>query len=208
MRFLSALKLGSLVAAVCLGAASAGMVGCDGGHDHFHGGGPGGFAGGPPSGTPDQVTIDTGATLNATAGTGVGVFVQYATGGHWTVFTSCDTNTPTNPDHVACNFDVIVTGLTRDVTLSNPEGQNLSPGDIVEIQQDGSLHLGTTTSTGLDGFTFDAPQGAGIELAIYLDGSAYDSQGNPNARFIYWIGKGVLHDGSPTNPVDITPSAM
>src|SRR5258707_778191 len=43
----------------------------------------------PPSqldSNPQQVVIDTDQTVNSQPGQGVGLFVEYATGGHWHVY--------------------------------------------------------------------------------------------------------------------------
>ncbi len=140
---------------------------------------------------PDTVAIDTGATLSTTPGTGVGVFVEYAAGGHWTVTTACDTSTSDQ----ACGFDIFVAGADANTILSNPAGATLAGDDGVDIQTDGSFHLATNTSTALEGMTFDATPGATVELEMYLDGV-------PQPRFVYWIGGKVLHTGAPTDPAD------
>jgi hypothetical protein len=187
MRVFSSLMLGSLL------ALSGLILGCEDDRHHSD------TDGSPDQGlsaTPQKATIDTGTTLTAKGGDGVGVFVQYATGGHWTLTTACDTNT----SGYDCGFDLFVSGLTRDTALSHAEGQSVEPGDFLEVLQDGTLHYQTYTSTGLDGFTFDAPAGAAVELEMYLDGVA-------QPRFVYWYGDKVLHTGAPTDPIDFAPSA-
>lgn len=206
MRHLLPVKARTLLSvALCAAAFSAvnAVVGCDGeggGYHHHHDDGMGGGATTPPdqtiTSTPDKVAIDTGATITATAGSGVGVFVEYATGGHWTVSTACDTNT----SGYSCDFDLFISGVAADTKLTNPSGKDLTGLDVIEIQADGTLHLYANTSTGLDGITFDAPPGAGVEVEMYLDTL-------PQPRFVYWIGDKVLHTGAPTDPIDLTPSA-
>ena len=192
MRLVSFVQMGFLVGvAASLGVA---MTGCGGGGD-------GGYeeAQPPPpqlSATPQQVGIDTGATIDATPANGVGVFVQYATGGQWTIQTACDTDS----SGYACGFDIFVGGVATTTTLSNPVGQDLSGRDGIEVQSDGSLHFSALTSTSLEGFTFGATPGAAIELEMFLDGE-------PQPAFIYWIGDKILHTGAPTDPIDFTPSA-
>jgi hypothetical protein len=203
MRVLSSPKVRSLLSVVaCAGGLSlaCAAVGCDGdgwGHHHHD---MTGVPATPPdetlTTTPDKVAIDTGATITATPGTGVGVFVEYATGGHWTITTACDTNT----SGVSCDFDLFIAGVDPSTKLTNPSGKDLAGLDEVSIQGDGTLHLYTNTSTALDGITFDAPAGAAIQLEMYLDAQ-------PQPRFVYWIGDKVLHTGAPTDPIDLTPSA-
>jgi hypothetical protein len=193
MRLSSSMKLGSFL--LCVVAALAGVaMGC--GEDRS-----GDFTGGPPpeqalSPNPQKVAIDTGATLSSKGGDGVGVFVQYASGGHWTLTTACDTNTSGQP----CGFDLFVAGIDASTILSNPTGTTLEAGDVIEVLPDGSIHLQTVTSTGLDGITLDTTAGATLDLVMYLDGL-------PQPQFIYWIGDKVLHTGAPTDPINLAPSA-
>jgi hypothetical protein len=203
MRFsLDSVKLGALRVLPVVVALAAAGTGCF----FFEGSGSDGSnnTAPPPDNTvpdqPAQISIDADATLAAPPGDGVGVFVQYATGGHWTITTSCDVNTDTNPDHVPCEFDVFATLLSPGTAISNWQGQALQGKDALEIQSDGTVHLITETGAGLDGMKFDTDPGAQIELDVWLDG-----QEAP--RFIYWISDGVLHTGAPTDPVDIQAPA-
>ena len=199
MRVFSSVMLRWLLPIV---AAVAGLTGgCGDGHGHPYGGSGGGDGSQPPpdqtlTANPQKVAIDTGATLTSPGGGGVGVFVQYASGGHWTFTTACDTTT----SGVSCGFDLFLSGVDPATVLSNPKGQALEATDNIEILADGSLHFQAITSTGLDGLTFDATPGADIQLEMYLDTQ-------PQPRFVYWIGDKVLHTGAPTDPVDLAPSA-
>jgi len=213
MRFSSLVQLGSLplVALLAgLGAVSISAVGCDfsDGHDGDYNGPQQGLQ--QPSADPEQVAIDTGATLKASPGGGVGVFVEYTAGGHWQIVTQCDTAT----SGLSCGFDVFVIGAPAaasasgaastdagtTTTLSNPQGQDLAGFDQVSMASDGSLHLSTETGGTNGGLTFDATAGAAIELEMYLDG-------NIQPDFIYWMGDKVLHTGAPTDPIDFAPTA-
>jgi hypothetical protein len=198
MRLPSFTKLGSLLPVLGLLAlsASAMIVSCadpdDGDRDWNA----------PPPGTtdhPDQAAIQTGATLDAMPGAGVGVFVEYATGGHWTVTTACDTNTSDLP----CGFDVFVSGVDPKTALSNIQQQDAAGSDDVGVEQSsGTIHLFANTTTNLDGVTFDATPGATLEVEMYLDDQA-------QPRFVYWIGADkVLHTGAPTDPIDFAPTVM
>lgn len=151
-----------------------------------------------PSADPVTVTIDADATLDAKPGDGVGVFVEYATGGHWNVFTTCDYNTAANPG-VPCGFDIFATALDSVDGINNPKGQDLSGKDAIAIEPGGTVHLYTENAVSLGGMTFDTAPGATVELEVYLDGSA-------DPHYIYWVGKDVLHQGAPTDPIDLQPS--
>ncbi len=205
MRIFSSVKLRSFLPLTIAAAALAGLAGCnDDGRDHHW------DDSGPPADetitdNPKTAAIDTGATLSSPAGSGVGVFVQYTTGGHWTFTSACDTNTSGDP----CGFDLFVAGVDPATTLSSPSvlpstgtnGQgSLQPGDGIRVLPDGTLHFQTITSTSLDGFTLDATPGATLQLEMYLDTI-------PQPRFVYWIGGKVLHAGAPTDPINFSTSA-
>jgi hypothetical protein len=142
-----------------------------------------------------KVTIDTGSTLEATAGDGVGVFVEYAGEGRWHVWTACDTNS----SHADCGFDVFAS-VPSGGAITNPTGENLEGEDNVRVESDGAVHLAAATSTEFDGMTFETDPGSTVELEVFLDGEA-------QPHFVYWVGDGVLHNGAPTNPVDFAPNA-
>jgi hypothetical protein len=184
-RFASLLALASVALA----------TGCS---DHRHDGGDYG-GGGPGNGlstAPETAPIDTGATIEPHPGDGVGAFVTYAAGGHWTLSTACDTNT----SQLSCAFDLYVRPVDESATLSNPKGQGLTGPDAVDLSSDGSFHLFAATSTDTPGLTFDATPGSAVQLEMYLDGA-------PQPRFVYWVGKGILHTGAPTDPMNLAPSA-
>ncbi len=194
-RLSSSLKLGSLL--VVLGCVCAAATSCDGEDD--------GAVHVQPTETtaaPAQLSIDTGATVTVSPGQGVGVFVEYASGGRWTIHTSCDTL----ESKYACGFDLFVSGVSTSTVLSDVQGTSLSDADELDVGRDGTVHLSTQTSTNLDGVTFSAPPGAVIRLEMYLDGAMVDSNGDPQSRFVYWIGDGVLRTGAPTDPVELSPT--
>jgi len=55
------------------------------------------------------------------------------------------------------------------------------------------------TDSGTDGATIETTPGAILRVDLLLDGKA-------EPRFIYWFGDGVLHQGAPTNPIDLEPN--
>jgi hypothetical protein len=149
-----------------------------------------------PADTPLQVAIDPDKALESPAGEGVGVFVEYTAGGHWHVWTACDTNS----SNEVCAFDVFVK-VTDGTKITNAQPENLESGDSVQQLDDGSLQLSAQTSTEFDGMTFDTDPGAIIELDALVDGAR-------DPRLIDWFGGGVLHNqGAPTDPIDFKPSA-
>jgi hypothetical protein len=150
----------------------------------------------PKADTPQQVIIDADETMTTSPGDGVGLFIEYATGGHWHIYTACDTNDSGYP----CAFDVIVSGVDPATEILNVKPENLTgEKDVIQLEGTRAVHLYTETSDGLNGMTFDAAPGAMLEVDTYLDDA-------PGEHFVYWIGGGVLHAGAPTNPLDLQPS--
>jgi hypothetical protein len=152
--------------------------------------------------TPTQSTIDTDALIDIDAGVGIGVFIVYASGGHYHLRTSCDTTT----SHLSCHWDVI---LTPEVgkTITNVAPENLTGSDSVQVYapsltpagQSPSYQLLAETSTEIDGVTFDIEPGSAVTVDAFLD----DTCALP---FFFWVGDGALHQGSPSNPLTVTPT--
>lgn len=143
-----------------------------------------------------QSVIDTGATLGGIEpGKGVGVFVEYAQGGEWTVTTTCDTEVSDLP----CTFDIIVSTDTSEQLLSFSEDQ-LESGDYLDWEASNAVRMVNDNSYGVDAFRVQTEPGVTLRVDVYLDGA-------PELRYTYWVGDGGLHRGAPTNPIDLTPSA-
>lgn len=148
-----------------------------------------------------QSTIDTDRMIDIDAGQGAGLFIEYATGGHYHLRTACDTAR----SNTSCHWDIIIdpqAGKTiSNATLENPSGaDNLStypsPSDNSVLS---SYHFVTETTNELDGMTFDIDPGSAITVDAVLD-----DQCAP--QFLFWIGDGALHTGAPSNPLTVTPS--
>jgi hypothetical protein len=157
----------------------------------------------PPPAVPntpgvENAPIDTDAGLDTQPGEGAGVFVEYAAGGKWHVFTSCDTI----KSGFSCRWDIVVTPVGSGAKLTNLTGEDLEAGagDEVSLTTDGSAWLLASTDTGLDGFFFDTNPGATVRLDVVLDQ-------RPEARYVYWVGGGGVQRGAPSNPLDLTPTA-
>lgn len=145
--------------------------------------------------TPAESVIDVDRQIEVDAGQGAGMFVEYSSGGHWQVRTSCDT-LRTN---TTCAWDIIVTPQDGSL-LSNVTPTELEPADSLTAYDATSYQLRTNTSTDLDGFSFDSDPGAAVRIDALLDETCA-------TQFFYWVGDGALHSGSPTNPIDLVPSA-
>ncbi|WP_437985649.1 hypothetical protein [Sorangium sp. So ce117] len=148
-----------------------------------------------PAGDPRLVAIDTGAVLSSPPGEGIGIFLEYAPGGTWKLWTTCDTNT----SKVICSFDLYVSVDTSS-QLFDIAGIELETKDSTRLVSDGVAHLHAETGSDIDAMEFTTTQGAIIRLEAYVDGVL-------QPRFVYWFGNGVLHQGAPSNPLDFKPTA-
>jgi hypothetical protein len=182
--------------------------------DSSQSGGGGGYAGGGSSGTgsssggttggtvqPMLVDVDPNQTMNATPGDGVGVFVQYKTGGHWTVWWTCDTNKTGQP----CSFDNGVS--VSKGTITNVA--SMTPGIAatgVTQNAPGAIAAQTNTSTGADGITFDTPLTAGQVPVITVDAKV---NGQENGGWLFFVQDGKINGGTNdtlTDPLMFEPT--
>lgn len=148
-----------------------------------------------PDTQPELLSIDTDRIVDAAPGEGVGVFVEYATGGLWRVWTSCDTNYSGQ----ACQFDVCVSIVDGESDVRLAEGEELEGEDRIELFSDGWTCISAETDADYDGLIFDTDPGEVVRFEVQLDGVL-------ESRYVYWVGDDVLHAGAPTNPVDFVPS--
>jgi hypothetical protein len=183
----------SVAAFVAAGSLSGCIIHED---DDDDDGGPGRWETEQPEGPViELVSIDTDQTLDAIPGEGVGLFVEYAAGGEWHLWTTCDTNY----SNVACKFDAFVTVDKSSEIISVEEG-DLEGYDVVEVLESGEVHFHGETASDVDNMVVTTTPGAILRLEMSLDGIA-------NERYVYWIGNGgVLHEGAPSNPVNFQPS--
>lgn len=143
----------------------------------------------PPPGEIFTVGIDEGAELEADAGRGVGIYVEYQGTGRFRVWTTCDTEL----SGYACSFDLFAIGEG----MGRGFGEDLEGND--ELVPNGEeLYAYLETDYDTDGFEFTIADGAPMRLEVYLDG-------NSEPRFVYWVSAGVLQRGAPSNPVDFQP---
>ena len=164
-------------------------------------------SGGPPpvaasggsSGTtsPLLVDVDTNRTMIAQPGDGVGVFTEYAAGGHWHVFWTCDTNR-TNFD---CRFNV---GISTDSPITNASGVSLDTTDQLALGQmaTGKLSADAQTAATIKGLTFDTAPGAAITLDAQVDGQR-------DGAFLFFVQDGQVNGGyagTLTDPLMLEPS--
>ncbi len=149
----------------------------------------------PPAKEIMLVPIDTDKTLESPPGEGVGLFVEYATGGTWRLWTTCDTNY----SNVGCKFDVVAS-VDAASKIDVVQGSDLEGYDEAKPLDDGSATFHAETASDIDVMTLFTTEGSVLRVELLVDGS-------DAGRFIYWVGEGVLHEGSPTNPVDFQPTS-
>ena len=144
--------------------------------------------------------IDADATMsNLTPGEGVGMFIEYATGGLWTVRFTCDT-TKTG---ITCPWSIDAQTLDQsaiagiDVTQLDPN----NPGeDLVDHPSPELLKYDGITTTEVDQFSFQVGAGLPVGFDIWLQ---YEP--TPN-RFVFWIGDGGLNRGVSSQSFDLYPT--
>ena len=157
------------------------------------GGGSAGTGGSTtPSAQPMLVVVDADKTMNAAPGDGVGVFVEYATGGHWHLWWTCDT-TKTGQ---SCAFDVsahVESGALSNVQFGNaPDGTN-GGSDV---------HATSTLTNDMSTVDFDTDPGATITVTATVGGLT-------DPAFFFFVQNGQVnggYDGHLTNPLRFQPN--
>lgn len=150
---------------------------------------------------PMLVDVDPNQTMNATAGDGVGVFVEYKTGGHWNVWWTCDTNKTGE----SCAFDNVVS--VSKGTIANVG--SMTPGVAamgVTQNAPGTIEAQTNTSTSIDGVTFDTPLTGNDVPVITLDAKV---NGQENPAWLFFVQEGQINGGTHdvlTDPLMFEPS--
>jgi hypothetical protein len=148
----------------------------------------------PPGATqPMVVVVDTGKTLAATPGDGVGLFVEYSAGGTWHVWWSCDTNRSGQ----SCPFAVTIDAASP---VSNVVGENLTPDKIAQPSAT-RLQTSSTVSYDLAGLRFQAVAGERITVTASMGGLQ-------SGEFLFFVQDGQInggYTGTLTNPLTFEP---
>jgi hypothetical protein len=173
-------------ACVIESSSSSGSYRSGSGDSTSGGSGTGGTTIGP---SPVLVEVDTNAKLQADPGDGVGVFVEYATGGKWHVFWSCDTNQTSR----TCDYQVRVRPTQNKLTdVVDDSGAAIATvgGEIAMRREIGAQN---------DGVKFVADPGSVITLEVTLDGQSKDV-------LFFFVQNGKLnggYEGNLTNPIKL-----
>lgn len=198
---LRSLALSSFVLALTAGASGAATTGCFfvDGHDHhddWNDDDPDVVEPTDPSTPADSivdVSIQPDRVLEATPGEGVGIFVEYMSGGKWRIWTTCDTFSSKQ----VCAFDIFA-ATTRAEHLRAYASENLEGFDEVKDLGDGMVQLVADTDSDTDALILELEEYQPLELEVYIDGQSAQP-------FVYWVSDDVIHAGAPDNPVRFTP---
>ncbi len=154
---------------------------------------PGGADAGPgPSVTPLLVKVDANVTMTANPGDGVGVFNEYASGGHWHVWWTCDTNKTGQP----CDFDVKLSVASGAIT--NVRADQLLASDTLSTGTT-PLEVQTSTTNGVAGVFFDTLPGAVVTLDAAVGGLR-------DGSFLFFVQDGKVNGGyagTVTDPLEL-----
>lgn len=151
-------------------------------------------------------TVDANAELVAPiAGEETAVYIEHlqdpsTAEWYWRVTASCDTTISGEP----CWWDVYATPPVDDAD-AEVVGMDTESDDTVGWYENGyTAMLLSDTDYDLDGFALYTDPGATVEFEVYLDWEIY---GDPSLgqRYVYWIGDGAVHAGSPSPILDLTP---
>jgi hypothetical protein len=169
--------------------------------------GPGGTDAGapsttlPPSPAPLLVVVDTNQVMNADPGQGVGVFTEYASGGKWHIWWTCDTTISGLP------CDVVMSATTTAGTITNVDGAALQGGTFT-TPTPSRVEASITTTTQVNGLTFMTNPGALITLEATI-GGLKEGPG-ANRSFFFFVQDGKInggYTGALTNPLQLQGNA-
>jgi hypothetical protein len=117
--------------------------------------------------------------MNAQPGDGVGIFTEYAAGGHWHVWWTCDTNKTS----ASCPMDVVVTVASGAIATTKPDASTTT---LTASAQ--KLEATSTTTTQVDGVHFDTDPGATITLSATVGGCL-------DGSFLFFVQGGKVNGG-------------
>ncbi|MDP9034155.1 MAG: hypothetical protein M3O50_05070 [Myxococcota bacterium] len=140
---------------------------------------------------PMLVDVDPDRTMSAVPGQGVGVFTEYATGGHWHVWWICDSSTT----QLSCDFDVIASVDSGAIT--GVSGEAIAASDRLSQETPQRVEAVTTTTVGRSGIWFDTDPNAIVTLDARLNGAE-------DGKFLFFVQGGAIngsYSGTLTNPL-------
>lgn len=142
-----------------------------------------------PEPTPDAgvdplvIEIDPDRTMSAEGGQGVGVFVEYATGGSWHVFWTCDTAISGQP----CQFLLRMTATEGELQVDDEAAR--------------AFEFESLTRTEVNDASFTAKPGADVQIEAVIGGES-------SSKFFFFVQDGEVngdYTGILTNPLIFRP---
>lgn len=154
----------------------------------------------PASPAPMLVVVDTDQVMNADPGQGVGIFTEYAAGGKWHVWWTCDTAKSKQDCEVSLSATAAV-GNISEVDAAELQG------GFVTSPTPSRVEARVRTSTEVHGITFKTNPGAVITLEATI-GGLKEGPG-PNGSFFFFVQDGQINGGFTgrlTNPLQLQGS--
>jgi len=135
---------------------------------------------------PILAVVDTNQVMNADPGQGVGVFTEYAAGGKWHVWWTCDTA----KSQQQC--DVVLSATAASGTITDLDASAIDNGSAV-LSNPSRIDATTTTTTQVHGMTFTTNPGAVLTLEATV-GGLREGPG-PNHSFFFFVQDGKINGG-------------
>jgi hypothetical protein len=145
---------------------------------------------------PMLVVVDTGQTMTADPGQGVGVFIEYAAGGTWHIWWTCDT-AKTNQD-----CDVAVGATVAEGTIGGIDAQELQ-GGFYGQPNPSRIEASAKTTTETHGVSFTTNPGAVLTVDATIGGLK-------DGSFLFFVQDGKVnggYTGKLTNPLQLQGNA-
>ena len=146
----------------------------------------------PGSPSPMLVEVDTDQTMDAVGGEGVGVFIEYAKGGHWHLWWTCDTA----QTRQSCDFSVSATAASGNI--ENVDASELAGGAATSPTAS-RVEATSSTTTEVHGIRFDTKPGAVITVDAAIGGFK-------DGAFLFFVQDGKVNGGFAgklTNPLQL-----
>lgn len=171
-------------------SSGVGSVGSSGGSSS----GTSGSTTDPPGTTtsPILAVIDTDQVMTADPGQGVGVFIEYAKGGKWHIWWTCDTQ-QTNQD---CTYAVSATASAGNI--ENVDSAELQ-GGTTSTPTASRVEARSTTTSQVHGITFHTKPGAVITVEASVGGIK-------DGKFLFFVQNGKVNggfSGRVSNPLQL-----
>lgn len=148
------------------------------------------------SSAPILAEVDPNQTMDVVGGDGVGVFIEYRTGGHWSVRWTCDTNIT----HQSC--DVSLSAEVAVGAVSNVDSTDLADGSVTSPSPS-RIEVKSTTTTDVRGVYFDTDPGVAITLDAEVGGIK-------DGSFLFFVQDGKVNGGYTgvlSNPIRLQGKA-